>query len=36
MIFAEALDKVEDIFKKENTISEIVNKNEIFKKLINF
>lgn len=36
MIFAKALDKVEEIFKKDNLISEIVNKNELFKKLIRF
>jgi len=36
MVFAEALDKVEEIFKKDNLIAEIVNKTELFKKIINF
>lgn len=36
MIFAKALNKVEEIFKNDYVIKEIINKNEIFKKLILF
>ena len=36
MIFAKALNKVEEIFKNDSVIKEIINKNEIFKKLILF
>ena len=36
MIFAKALNKVEDIFKNDQVVKEIINKNELFKKLIQF
>jgi len=36
MIFAKALNKVEEIFKNDSVIKEIVNTNEIFKKLVDF
>ena len=36
MIFAKALNKVEEIFKNDSVIKEIINKNEIFKKLVLF
>ena len=36
MIFAKALDKVDEIFKNDMVIKEIINKQELFKKLTNF
>lgn len=35
-VFAEALDQVEKLFEKDQTMSEIVNKTQIFSKLIKF
>ncbi|EAR92909.2 zinc finger, C2H2 type family protein (macronuclear) [Tetrahymena thermophila SB210] len=35
-IFAQALDQVENIFKESPVVSEVINKNEIFKKLIKY
>ena len=36
MIFAKALNKVDEIFNSDPVIKEIINKPELFKKLINF
>jgi len=35
-VFAEALDKVEKLFEKDSVMQEIVNKTQIFSKLISF
>ena len=35
-MLAKAMNSIEDIFKKDNTLTEIVNKSAIFNKLIQF
>jgi hypothetical protein len=36
LVFAKALDKVEELYKNDPIMGEHINKNEIFKKLIQF
>lgn len=36
LVFAKALDKAEELYSKDNLMKEYINKNEIFKKLIEF